>query len=107
MRSDELESATELAGFSGKAFGPSAGRIYFISEGTLRQAVSGKTMVADAMFTVASPNYPWPRFVANHKAAGQAVLAETRRRIQASVENRGKPHLDLEAVAIAPSGEGQ
>lgn len=83
--------------------GPTAGRIYFIAERTLRAAEPDQAMRADDEFVVTAPVGAWSAFAETHAGAGEAVLEDIRRRLVADDERSDEPYLDLEAVAIAPS----
>ncbi len=83
--------------------GGSAGRLYFISAATLKRATHQAPLVADEVFPIVLAEGDFSAFAAAHPGAGRSVLAEVHRRLQAGLEGRQGPLLDLEAVTIAPS----
>lgn len=78
----------------------SAGKIYFFSLRALAAAPSGGTLVADDAFTIVAPSGDWAAFAAANRGAGEAALADVRRRIVPAAERKDEPFLDLEAVTI-------
>jgi len=83
--------------------GWSAGRLYFISAETLRQAEHQGKLVADEAFSIAPRAGGWPAVAAASPGVGREVLAEVQRRVEAGAGARSGALLDLEAVAIGPS----